>query len=305
MLRVYNFDFELIYIEPKVKSTSWTIYYNGIGTFEAHLPLNSGLLTITSQNKYLVICEDDKKAILTGREVGDELVLYGRTANWILEKRIAQRTESITEQAGIICNNLVQNAFSDVSNFIVFAPPQTESVTVERSTYKTVLSSVSECLALCSAGHSVDFDTTQKKWIFKVYKGTELPLLISEANKNAYDTSASYDILDLADCGYYGENGYLQGANSGIFRWETVLSGESAAEAEICLNEKKEKGQISLKLRSLKLGKDYNIGDVVRIQITKGDWKVTEKKLISGVRILKKDGFSEEIPIFSEIGGRA
>ena len=97
----------------------------------------------------------------------------------------------------------------------------------------------------------------------------------------------------------------MQGENSGIFRWETVLSGESVVEAEICLNEKKEKGQISLKLRSLKLGKDYNIGDVVRIQITKGDWKVTEKKLISGVRILKKDGFSEEIPIFSEIGGRA
>ncbi|MCR4718357.1 MAG: siphovirus ReqiPepy6 Gp37-like family protein [Firmicutes bacterium] len=305
MLRVYNFEFELIYIEQKVKSTSWTIYYNGIGTFETHLPLNSGLLEVTSQNKYLVICEDDKAAILTGREIGDELVLYGRTANWILGKRIAPKTESITEQAGTICNNLVGNAFSDVQNFAVTEPCQTESVTVERSTFKPVLNSVSECLALCGAGHSVNFDTTQKKWIFKVYKGTELPLLISEANKNAYDTSASYDILDLADCGYYGENGYLQGQNSGIYRWETVLSGESADEAAISLKEKKENAQLSLKMRGLELGKDYNIGDIVRIQIIKEDWRITEKKLISGVRILKKGGFSEEIPIFYETGGTA
>lgn len=305
MLRVYNFDFELIYIEPKVKSTSWAIYYNGIGSFEAHLPLNSGLLEITSQNKYLVLCEEDKTAVLTGREIGDELILYGRTANWILEKRIAPKTESITAWAGNICNNLVQNAFSDVLNFAVSAPPPTEYVTVERSTYKPVSDAVSECLALCGAGHRVDFDITEKKWIFRVCKGTERPLLISEANKNAYDVFASYDILDLADCGYYGENGYLQGQNRGIYRWETVLSGESADEATVSLKEKKENAQISLKMRNLKFGRDYNIGDIVRIQILKGNLRTTEKKLISGVRILKKDGFSEEIPIFSEIGGRA
>ena len=181
MLRVYNFDFELIYIEPKVKSTSWSIYYNGIGTFEAHLPLSSGLLEITAQNKYLVIGEDNRKAILTGREVGDELVLYGRTPNWILEKRIAPKTESVTGQAGVICNSLLESTFSDVSEFSVLTPCMTDSVTVERSTYKTVYNAVSECLALCGAGHSVDFDTSEKKWIFRVYKGIEIPLLISEA----------------------------------------------------------------------------------------------------------------------------
>lgn len=303
MLKVYNFEFELVYAEPKVKSTSWAIYYNGIGTFEAHIPLGSELLKITEQNKYLVICEDGKKAVITGREVGDELILYGRTPNWILEKRIAPKTESITDEAGIICNNLVQSAFSDVSNFDVLEPYVADSVTVERSTYKTVYSAVSECLALCDGGHSVDFDITGKKWIFNVYKGREIPLLISEANKNAYDTFASYDILDLADCGYYGENGYLQGENSGIYRWETVLSDENADEAAISLKGKKENSQISLKLRNFKLGRDYNIGDIVRVQIIKGAWRTTEKRLISGVRVLKKGSFSEEIPILSEIGG--
>ena len=305
MLRVYNFDFELIYAEPKVISTSWVIYYNKIGTFEAHLPLTSGLVEITAQNKYLVVCEDDKAAILTGREVGSELVLYGRTPNWILEKRIAPKAESITHSAGIICNNLVRTAFSDVSNFVCFASPQTESVTIERNAYKTVFDAVAECLSLCDAGHRVEFDKDQKKWIFKVYKGQEMPLLVSEANKNAYDTSVSYDILDLADCGYYGENEYLSGINSGIYRWEAILSGESASEAAVSLREKKENSQISVKMRNLRLGQDYNIGDIVRVQIIKGDWRITEKKRISGVRISKRGDFSEEIPIFSEIGGTA
>lgn len=303
MIRVYGFDFELLALETKTNSTSWTVYYNGIGTFEAHLPLDSELTELTAEHKYLVICEEDKAAILTGREVGDELILYGRTPNWLLEKRIAPKTESVTCAAGTICANLVETAFSDVSDFEVLTPPESDTVTVERSTYKTVFAAVSEYLSLCGLGHRLDFDTAEKKWIFSIYKGEEMPLLISEANKNAYDTSASYDILDLADCGYYGENGYLQGDKSGIYRWEAVLQDETEPEAAISLAEKKENSEVSLKLRNLRFGNDYGLGDVVRIQITKGIWKTTAKKLISGVRSVKKSGFSEEIPIFSETGG--
>ena len=303
MLKVYNFNFELIYAEPSVISTSWAIYYNKVGTFEAHLPLNSELTEITADNTYLVLSEDEKAAILTGREVGEELVLYGRTPNWLLEKRIAPKTEEVTGEAGTICNNLVQTAFSDVDSFEASVAPQGQTVTVQRSAYKTVETAVSECLALCGMGHKVSFDVAEKKWIFSVFKGAEIPLLISEANKNAYDTAASFDILDLADCGYYGEDGYLQSSNSGIYRWETVLQAESEQEAEFSLRGKKENGEISLKLRNLRLGQDYNIGDVLRIQIIKGSWRTTEKKQISGVRIIKKGGYSEEIPVFSEIEG--
>lgn len=303
MIRVYDFGFDLLFLETKVNSTSWTLYYNGIGTFEAHLPLNSGLTELTAANKYLVVCEDDKAAILTGREIGDELILYGRTPNWLLEKRIAPKTESVTGEAGEICANLVETAFSDVTDFEVLTPPESDSITVERTTFKSVFGAVSEYLSLCGLGHSLDFDRTANKWIFRIYNGGEMPLLISEANKNAYDTSASYDILDLADCGYYGENGYLQGDKSGIYRWETVLTDETEAEAAISLAKKKENAEISLKLRNLKLGRDYNIGDIVRIQIIKGNWRTTAKKRIKGVRITQNGGFSEEIPIFCETGG--
>ena len=196
MIRVYDFDFNLLFLETRVSSTSWTVYYNGIGTFEAHIPLDSELTGLLDQHKYLVVCEDDKTAILTGHEIGDELILYGRTPNWLLEKRIAPKTESVTGAAGTICASLVGNAFSDVTDFEVLSPPASKTITVERSAYKTVFNAVSEYLSLCDLGHRLDFDREENKWIFSIYNGEEVPLLISEANKNAYDTSASYDILD-------------------------------------------------------------------------------------------------------------
>lgn len=305
MLRIYNFDFELIYIEPKTKSTSWAVYYNEIGTFEAHLPLSSELIKLIAQNKYLIVCEDDKTAVLTGYEIDRELVLYGRTLNWLLEKRVAPKTESVTDKAGIISNSIVSAAFSDVDDFEVLAPPETPEVTIERSAYKTVYNAVCECLSPCNLGHKLDFDAKNQKWIFSIIKGEEIPLLISEANKNAYDTALKSDILDLADCAYYAEDGYLQSGNSGIYRWETILSDETQTEAELSLENKKENNECSLKLRNLSLGTDYNLGDILRVQITKGNLRTTEKKRISGVRIMKRNGFSEEIPIFCEIGGTA
>lgn len=303
MLMIYNYDFELIFLEPKVKSTSWMIYYNKIGTFEAHISLSSEMLTVVSENKYLIIREDDKMAVLTGFEIEDELVLYGRTLNWLLEKRVAEKTQSVTNKAGILAGSIVSQAFADVSNFEVIEPPESPDITIERSTYKTAYEAVCECLLSCNLGHRLDFDVKNQKWIFRVIKGEEIPLLISESNKNAYDTAIRSDILDLADCGYYGENGYLSGENSGIYRWETILRDETQKEAEISLKKKRENGECSLKLRSLRLGKDYNLGDILRIQITKGNLRVTEKKRISGVKIIKNNGFFEEIPVFCEVGG--
>lgn len=303
MLLFYNFDFELLYAEPKVKSVSWTLYYNQIGTFEAHFPLSSDLTALTAQNRYVAVCDGEKNAIITGRQVSDELVLYGRTANWLLEKRIAPKTESITQNAGIICNNLVQTAFSDVFDFAINNAPQSDTITVERTSFATVYNAVSGYLSQAGLGHRLDFDVKNSKWIFSVIKGKEVPLLISEANKNAYDTSVCEDILDFADCAYYGEDGYISGQNTGIYRWETVLAGTTQAEALALLREKKMKSEVLLKLRGLKFGEDYGLGDSLRIQINKGKWRTTERKIISGVRLFAKNGFLEEVPIFTETGG--
>ena len=303
MLIFYNFDFELIYAEPKVKSVSWTLYYNQTGTFEAHFPLTSELTEITAENRYIAVCDGEKSAVITGREVNDELVLYGRTANWLLEKRIAPKTESITGQAGIICNNLVSAAFSDVADFTVSPSPQSTEITVERTALSTVYDSVNDYLSQAGLGHKVDFDTRNKKWRFSVIKGQEIPLLISEPNKNAYETEVCEDILDLADCGYYGSGSYISGVKQGIYRWETLLTSNTESEAALELAKKRIKNEVLLKLRGLKYGEDYRLGDILRIQINKGKWRTTARKAISGVRFFTKDGVTEEVPIFTETGG--
>lgn len=303
MLLFYNFDFEPICAEPKVKSVSWTLYYNGVGSFEAHFPLSSELTVITAENRYIVVRDGEKSAIITGREVRDELVLYGRTPNWLLEKRIAPKTESITAEAGVICNNLVSDAFSDVTGFEVTEPPHSEEITVARTDFLTVSDAVITYLSEAELGHKLDFDTRNAVWVFSVIKGQEVPLLISESNKNAYDTTVCEDILDLADSGYYGEDGYIEGENSGIYRWETALSGESEEEAASELKTKCVNSEVLLKLKGLKFGEDYGLGDILKIQINKGKWRITKRKTISGVRIYMKDGMAEEVPILTETGG--
>ena len=303
MLLFYNFDFELIYAEPKVKSVSWALYYNGIGTFEAHFPLVSELTSITAENRYIAVRDGEKTAIITGREVDEELILYGRTANWLLEKRIAPKTESTSGQAGIICTDIVANAFSDVTDFETATPPASDTITVERTAFSTVFNAVSGYLSEAGLGHKVDFDTENRKWRFSVIKGREIPLLVSETNKNAHETSVCGDILDLADCGYYGENGYIAGTNQGIYRWEALLTGNTETEAQEALKSKKERNEVLLKLKNIRFGQDYRLGDTLRIQINKGKWRTTMEKLINGVRIYTKNGITEEVPVFSETGG--
>lgn len=302
-LIIYNFEFEPIFEEKKVKRSNWDIYYNKTGTFEAHLPLTSELVGITSENRYLVAAENGKKAIITGREIGDGLTLYGRTPDWLLGKRIAPKTELITADAGVICKELVENAFSDVLNFETAVPAEIMQISVERTSLQTVLQAVGDCLIQCGYGYKLDFDINNSKWVFTAYAGREIPLLISEANKNAYDTSICDDILDLADGGYYGDDGYISGENSGIYRWDALLDSETESEARLRLAENKQKSSISLKLRNLKFGIDYRLGDILRVQITKGSFRTAERKMISGVHISNNGRFTEETPILEDAGG--
>jgi len=303
MLLFYNFNFDLLYAEKGVIQSSWTLYFNKIGTFEAHFPITSNLLKILSENRYLVVREADKTAIVIGYEAGKDLIVYGRTPNWILTKRIAPTQESVSEAAAVICKNLLESTMSDVTNFEVAATSTTQNVTIERNSLTTVYDAVSDCLSLADLGHELCFDTKNRKWIFKFLKQETVPLLISESNKNAYDTVINEDILDLANCGYYGDDGFISGEETGIYKWEAILNGESEEEASISLTKYKNNGRVTLSSKNISFGVDYKLGDIVRIQITKGSIRTTLNKYISGVSIDSKDGVVKESPIFEEVGG--
>ena len=306
MLYVYDFEFNLLLAEKGIIKSRWVVYYNDVGTFEAHLPITSELTRIVSENQYLVVKQHGLSAIVVGKELGDELILYGRTCNWLLSKRISPEMEESTVYPGNAVRQMVQNAFLDVDNFSIINIVQGSSVEFECRQGET-LNAVRDCLKLSNLGHELCFNEKTNNWEFSVLEGAESDLILSEAHRNAYNTTISSDILDLATCGVYNrktDSGYVSTKltgdtqKAGIYRWEAELLGETANEARINLNKLTEKNKISVTADEVSWKKDYQLGDVVRLQIIKGEYRTTEKKRITGVEITTNHSEYSEQPIF-------
>ena len=59
-----------------------------------------------------------------------------------------------------------------------------------------------------------------------------------------------------------------------------------------------EKNKISVTTNEILWKKDYNLGDIIRLQIIKGAYRTTEKKRVNGVEITTRRGGYNEQPIF-------
>ncbi len=306
ILYVYDFEFNLLLAETGIIKTRWVVYYNDVGTFEAHIPITSELTRIVSENQYLVVKQHGLSAIIVGKELGEELILYGRTCNWLLSKRITPEMAISTVSSGQKAGEMVREAFSDVSNLVISNVPEGNQVEFECMENET-LNSVRDCLKLSNLGHELCFNEKTKKWEFSVLEGTEKELILSEAHRNAFDTKISSDILELATCGVYHkktEDGYTStkitgdADKTGIYRWEANLFGETEKEAQISLEKLAPKSKISVIVNDISWKKDYALGDTVRLQIIKGAYRTTEKKRINGVEIVAYQGEYTEQPIF-------
>lgn len=306
MLFVYDFEFNLLLVETGIIKSRWVVYYNDVGTFEAHLPITSELTRIVSENQYLVVKQHGLSAVIVGKELGNELVLYGRTCNWLLSKRITPKRSSETVYPGSLAVEMVKEAFSDVANFVTCDAPKGEQAEFE-TRQGTTINAVRDCLALSNLGHELSFNDKTGNWEFSVLEGAESELILSEAHKNACDTKISSDILDLATCGVYDKKtatGYTSteiagdSEKTGIYRWEAELFGETENEAKNSLEKLTQKNKISMTTNEISWKKDYALGDVVRLQIIKGAYRTTEKKRVSGVEITTRQGEYSEQPIF-------
>ncbi len=306
MIFVYDFEFNLLLVETGIISSRWVVYYNDVGTFEAHFPITSELTQIVSENQYLVVKQHGLAAIIVGKELGDELVLYGRTCNWLLSKRITPQMAVSLVYPGNLAKEMVQEAFSDVSNLTIGNVSKGTQVEFE-CRQDVTLNPVRDCLALSNLGHELCFNDKTKNWEFNILEGTESELILSEAHRNAYNTKIASDILDLATCGVYNhktDSGYVStkitgdSEKTGIYRWEATVLGETENEARINLEKLTHKNKISMTTDEISWKKDYALGDVVRLQIIKGAYRTTEKKRVSGVEIVTRQGEYSEQPIF-------
>lgn len=317
MIRLYDFEFNLLHIEPRCISTRWTLYFNDVGTLEAHFLPDEEIVRLILEKKYLVIEEKGKFAIITGYVMQENFTVYGRTCNWLLSKRAVNKFDKITGTADSITRGIVNTAFADVDNFALGNPLEiTETIEFSKDSSALASDVVTECLKLQNCGHRLEFDVENKRWLYCNIQSRQNNLILSAANKNAYGIEFSYDLLDLADCGYYEKKvkntdsdsetavtTYLSDENTktGIYRWEAILTGSEESEAENNLKSKAAKDEVTLSTRNVKYGDDYALGDILRVQIIKNGLRSNVKKRVSGVEIVHRSGSCSEQPIFEEV----
>ncbi len=209
-IRIFDYEFNLLHIEPDIMSAYWILNYNDIGTFEGTFPLSSGIADVVMKNKYLILVQGTNQAIVTAYLADKVLTVYGKTPNWILTRRTypAFKTSEMTDlpnlKMGTIATHIVSEAFNDVENFV--CRNLTDCDTEEhfwRNSRNAVSDIVKEGLEEFSLGHRVYFDIPAKKWIFEVYAGKTLPFLVSEGNRNLTNVSVSGDVQNYFDSAWY------------------------------------------------------------------------------------------------------
>jgi len=71
---------------------------------------------------------------------------------------------------------------------------------------------------------------------------------------------------------------------SGARRWDAVLNGtKTATEATAEILQKKRRDSSQTEVKSIEYGTDYNLGDIVRVQLEFGNFKKAEKKRVTSI----------------------
>ena len=214
-VRIYDFEFNLMHIEHNISACYWTLYENEIGTFEMHFSLESPLTKIAAENRYLVAVQGNKQAIITGRRFDSEAVLYGRTCNWILTRFCIYEkfnTDTLFDEGVIldkdaqkVCEYLILKAMGNIENFIFKTNNEASfgEVFLQNKDVVSVFSLVQACMEQDGGGHQVSFEPEARQWIFQLTKGKTLTTVLSEENKNVYDSVYLEDIQNAYEGGYF------------------------------------------------------------------------------------------------------
>lgn len=298
MLIFYDYEFNPLLTERHVLKSAWEIKYNGIGSFEAQLPAKSDAAALLAEHRYLVVRDEISCAVVVGYQMSDTLTIYGRTCNWILSKRIVEPTE-YSGDAAKLARGIIESEFAD-TGIVAEADISGETVSLAEETRAPASDVISKLLGRAGLGHSLEYDTENKVWRFHVLCGKERPLMISEANRNAWDMSLTEDILDYYTCAVYDGGTVEKDEKTGLYRWQTDLLAKSEEEAAAKLCELRRNSELTLKLRGLEYGKDFELGDIVRVQIAAEGLRKTEKKRIAGLYAQTGDGCVYE-PIFENV----
>lgn len=300
MIIFYDYEFNLLLIEPRVISWSLEKHFNGIGTFTANLPLSSPATGLVMQKDHLVCRAGDEFAVITGKQIGEELCIYGRTPNWLLSKRVLLPYSEKIMNTGDFVKEKFENKFSDCESVFFGEEILGETHTFSQRLPKPLSTAVFDALSADGLGNELVYDKENKKWIFNILKGEDRLLMVSESNKNAAMLTMIENISDSANlCYFEADDGYtyVGGEKAGLYRFETYTTSDEN-EAKQALIDGKKESTARVNATGLKYKKDYELGDTVRVQIIKGGYKKAMRKKITGVEMsFSMNGYTEK-PIF-------
>ena len=337
-LRIYDFEFHLLAIAKDVISSRWVLRYNGVGTYEGHFRIDSSTAELILKHRYLVLTEGDKQAVCTGKIAGDELILCGRTVNWLLGKRVLPPFKTseifgeymspeeilhyvlemgflnppqIDPQTGQMLAG-TQDAAKRVENFYLCEKIGTPKLSRHfwRLSANTVLELVVDLAELMGVGHQLIFDPIRKCWQFSYIQGTERTLVLAEDYRTACHTEYTEDFLEYATGGWYEKPGDAESEGTwnyvetdsdlqGIYRWDAVLSGVSENEALTSLQKRQQVSTATLDTIGLRFGTDYQLGDVFLVGIQKGGFEKKLRAKVTGVNLWSTGRDAGEEPVLS------
>ena len=312
--RLFDWEGNLLCNVNHWKSLDWQLLFNDVGTFEGHFAPESKVGPVVFTHPYLIAVHGDRQAIITGYQAGEELAVYGRQLNWILTRNTAEPFEELTATAEAHARRMVQAGMAHAACFELGAEAgYTAEVPYTLDKYTQLFKAVQEVLELDGGGHRVSFDVKTARWKFEAVRGTVRQKLLSSAY-NAYQFAVSYDMLSYYNAGWYEqepphpaegeEKGdpvwtHIGGDQTGIYQFNTVLSGKTLSEAETDLAKNAIQKQYSALVRNLTFGEDYALGDTLRIQFVLGQFRETIERKVAGVNLSYSTEFEQE-PILTE-----
>lgn len=343
MIRVYDFDYNLLAETEHAFSSEWDLKFNDIGSFEGSFDINSDFTGIFAENRNLILCEDDNQAICVGRKISDKLTVYGRTPEWLLSKRVVLPfktseifgTDTYTDPETIILyllnaaykepktiseDGMVSteiNSAAVCEDFIIPEPIGAEKLTRHfwRNSANSLSDVIKDLCDLWGCGYKLRFNHKDRCWDFSFVFGESRDVVISKSLKNAYDMSLNDSILDAAQSGifklYSSEEeealayGYISNESAdgtGMLYWESVLASASGlSEAEKLIKECAEDKTVDCEIKGTEYGKDYSLGDEMRVQFEAGPFRTTLRFKVTGVSIICSSSGKSIKPVFSAL----
>lgn len=243
-MNIYVLDQKLntVAIYDFYKSVIWSNRYYKTGDFEMQIPLVANVKENMQQDYYIYRDRDYNNGIierpkiiekveLVENESENSLLISGRDVSALLERRVIYPTKILSGNYEASILSILDEHIVNPSDF----KRKMDVIEIENTgliadtidaqvTGDTVLAYLEKVSLDYKIGYRVDFDITQKKFIFKVYKGVKRtinnPVIISRK----FDNLIKYNYVN--DKQNYKNMAIVAGAGEGVDRKVVKINDE-------------------------------------------------------------------------------